>query len=226
MHTTRQELADVIQRAFPRSRPETCRRLVAHADVRTFRAGETVVAQGEETRTVFVLDGNVGFRRTTVDGREVIPRIISTGELASLMPIAGRPSAVEAVALLPSRVALWKAREVHAFAADDVGLALDLLDHVLLTFEAIVDRIDGLLYQNAVHRVARVLQQHADIFFGEPGALSRGYLPALVGTSHEMTGRVLRSLEDDGVVVRMGRYRLRLLDPGRLAHLAAPRSRA
>ena len=31
-----------------------------------------------------VLDGHVAFRRTTLDGREVMPRIVSTGELAPL----------------------------------------------------------------------------------------------------------------------------------------------
>jgi hypothetical protein len=37
-----------------------------------------------------------------------------------------------------------------------------------------------------------------------------------------MTGRVLRQLEADGVVMRIGRHRLRLLDPARLARTAAP----
>jgi hypothetical protein len=72
-----------------------------------------------------------------------------------------------------------------------------------------------------------VLEQHADILFGEEAVLSRAYLPALVGTSHEMTARVLRKLESDGVVARSSRDRLELLDPDRLARAAvAPIPRA
>jgi CRP-like cAMP-binding protein len=217
----RARLSDVIDRAFHRSQPRTRDRLRSHAEFRTHRAGETVVAQGEEARTVLVLDGHVAFRRTAADGRELIPRVVSSGELASLMPLTGRPAVVEAVALAPSVVALWPGHDLATLAAEDAGFAVDLLEHVLLTFEAVIERLDGFLYQNAMRRVARVLHMHADVLFGE-GVLARRFLPALVGTSHEMTRRVLRSLESHGVVARVGPDRLELLDPHQLARTAAP----
>jgi hypothetical protein len=37
-----------------------------------------------------------------------------------------------------------------------------------------------------------------------------------VGTSREMTGRVIRQLEREGTIARVGRTGLRLLDPQRL----------
>ena len=218
-------VAQVVGKAFPRSRAETHRRLVARADIRTHRAGQTIVAQGNDKWTVLVLDGHVGSRRTSPDGREVIPKVVSSGQLSSLMPIASRPAVVETVALTSCLVALWPGDELHVLAAEDAGLTFDLLDHALLNFEAIVERLDGLLYQDAVRRVARVLEQHAEIMFGETAVLSRTYLPALVGTSREMTGRVLRRLESNGVVERIGRDRLRLLDADLLARTAAPQPR-
>ena len=57
--------------------------------------------------------------------------------------------------------------------------------------------------------------------FGDEAVLTRAYLPALVGTSREMTRRVLRILESDGVVARIGGGRLELLDAARLAQAAA-----
>ena len=50
--------------------------------------------------------------------------------------------------------------------------------------------------------------------------LTRTQLPIMVGTSREMTGRVLRILESQGLVARVGRSRLRLLDPVGLARAA------
>ena len=38
-------------------------------------------------------------------------------------------------------------------------------------------------------------------------------LPELVATSREMTGRVVRDLEREGVIARVGRRGLRLLNP-------------
>ena len=115
---------------------------------------------------------------------------------------------------------------MQALAARDAGFAVDLLQHVMSAFEEVVDRMDGLLYQDALRRVARILDQHADIIFGEEAVVTRAYLPALVGTSREMTGRVLRRLESEGVVQRVGRDRLRLLDASGLARTAAGPSSA
>jgi CRP-like cAMP-binding protein len=212
---------EVVATAFPRARPETARSLVVQADIIRVDAGRTALGQDEQTRTLLVLEGHLGLRRTAADGREVIMRIVSTGQLASLLPIAGRPAALEALALSPARVALWSGSVVEGLAQDDVGLALDLFDHLLVAFQAIVQRLDGLIYQDAVRRVARVLEQYSEILFGDDAVLSRTYLPGLIGTSHEMTARVLRKLESDGVVARDGRDRLQLLDSDHLARIAA-----
>lgn len=196
--------------------------LVATAEIRSFRPRQTVVMQGDESWVGLLLEGHAGFRRTTVDGREVIPMIVTRGQLGPIMPFAGRPFTADLLALSSGRVALWSGADVHALAAADAGFGLDLLDHVLQAVEVIVERMDGLLYQDASRRVARILNQHAELIFGEEGAATRTYLPALVGTSREMTSRVLRQLESDGVVARLGRSRLRLLDPVGLTRTAAP----
>jgi len=215
-------VAEVLDETFPGARPETRRALISSAEVRTFRARQSVVAQGDDTHFGLVLEGHLGLRRTTVDGRELMPLIVSRGQLGPALPIAGRPSSVELLGLSPGRIALWSSHDVQALAAGDAGFALALLEHVLLAVEEVVERMDGLLYQNAQRRVARVLDQHAEIIFGDQAVVPRSYLPALVGTSREMTGRVLRELETEGVVERIGRGRLRLLDAARLAQTAAP----
>jgi CRP-like cAMP-binding protein len=62
---------------------------------------------------------------------------------------------------------------------------------------------------------------HADLFFADDPVLTRDYLPNMVGTSREMTGRVLRILEARSIVARVDRNRLRLLDPDGLAAMAS-----
>jgi CRP-like cAMP-binding protein len=84
-----------------------------------------------------------------------------------------------------------------------------------------VERIEGFLHQDARGRVLRVLARHRELFFGDPAVLSRTHLPGLVGTSREMTGRVLRQLEREGTLERFGRTGLRLLRPDQLETGAA-----
>ena len=79
-----------------------------------------------------------------------------------------------------------------------------------------VERIEGFLHQDARLRVLRILARYGDLFFGETPVLTRAHLPGLVGTSREMTSHVLRQLEREGTVERVGRVGLRLLRPEQL----------
>jgi CRP-like cAMP-binding protein len=213
-------LAEVIGEAFPHSSEDKRRLLAALARVRKFDAGQDLIRQGDTSSLALVLDGHVAVRRTTVDGRQLIVRIVARGELAGILPLASRPASGDAVALTPGSAAVWHADEIRSLASADSGLAVDLLDHVLATFEGVVWRLDGMLHQASLRRVARVLVANADLFFAEPPVLTRGDLPGLVGTSREMTGRVLRILETLHLVARVDRTGLRLLDAAGLEHLA------
>jgi CRP-like cAMP-binding protein len=213
-------LPDVLDDGFPRSRADTRTALATTAAVRQFDTGETILRQGDQTFLTLVLDGYVAMRRTTDDGQQLIVKVVSPGEWAVILPVSGRPAGADAVALASSRIAQWRGLDVRTLAAADSGLAIDLLDRSLALFEALVDRFDSLLYHDATRRVARVLNVHARLFFSEPPVLTRAHLPMLVGTSREMTGRVLRLFESRGLVVRIGRDRLRLLDPLGLATAA------
>ena len=213
-------LADVIAEAFPNSRAETRQALARAAAVRTFDAGQTILRQGEEVSLALVLGGHVAVRRTTVDGRQLIVVIVGRGRMATILPLAARPAVGDMVALSASPAALWRGADVRSLASGDPGLAVDILDHILGIYEQVVGRLDGLLHQNAVRRVARVLHLHADLFFSEQPVLTRTHLPTLVGTSREMTGRVLRVLESKQLVARVGRDRLHVLDAAGLAVVA------
>jgi CRP-like cAMP-binding protein len=149
-------------------------------------------------------------------------RIVTRGQLSPVLPLAARPASADAVAISRSVMAVWRAEELRESAKTDPGLAVDILDDVLGSLEEVMGRLDGLLYQDALRRVARVLHEHADLFFAVPPVLTRTHLPNLVGTSREMTGRVLRILEARRLVARIGRDRLSLLDPAGLAAVADP----
>jgi len=213
-------LAVVIGEALPHSLADTQQALAGISTVRAFDAGAAILGQGDDSSIALVIKGHIAVRRTTTDGRQVIVGFLTRGGLISVLPLAARPTLADAVALTRSVAAIWPAERVRALARNDAGLGVDLIDHVLSKFEVAVERLDALLSQNALRRVARVLELHRDLFFSEPPVLKRTHLPAMVGTSREMTGRVLRVLEAQGVVARVGRDRFRLLDPAGLAAAA------
>jgi CRP-like cAMP-binding protein len=118
-------------------------------------------------------------------------------------------------------VAQWPGHEVRALVADDPALALMAIDSMAESLHQTVERIEGFLHQDARRRVLRILARHEPLFFREPPVLTRAHLPGLVGTSREMTGRVLRQLEREGIVKRIGRSGLRLRRPDQLEAGAA-----
>ena len=214
------QLPDLIGEVFPHSRPDTRRSLMRTARLSSVEAGRPILRQGDDSSIALVLEGHVALRRTTADGRQLIMNIVTRGGLASMLSMATSPASADAIALTPTHAALWLGVDVRSLATVDSGLAIDILDHVLRSLEDVVGRFDGLIYQDASRRVARVLLEHADLFFSERPVLTRAHLPSMVGTSREMTGRVLRLLEARGLVSRVGRNRLRLLDPAGLTAAA------
>jgi CRP-like cAMP-binding protein len=214
------DLADAIAEAFPNSRADTRRALVMGASIRRLEPGQIVIRQGDASAIALVLQGHVAVRRTTADGRQFMIRIVTRGRLSPVLPLAARSASADAIALTNSATAYWTSHDVRALAKLDAGLAVDILDDVLDALDEVMGRLDGLLYQNAQRRVARVLHHHAEFFFNDQPVLTRAHLPIMVGTSREMTGRVLRVLESRRIVSRVGRRGLRLLDAAGLASAA------
>ena len=190
--------------------------------------GEIVFRQGDPIPVTLIVRGHAVFRRTTTDGRELVLGIAARGMLFGFSGIAGSMATVDLVAVTPTEVALWSGDELRPLVHDDGGLALDVVDGMAAYIVGISDRLDRFIHQDARQRLLRVLAEYEDLFFGATPVFSRAHLPGLVGTSREMTGRVIRDLEREGVIARVGMRGLRLLSPARLHEavcLASTRNR-
>ena len=217
----RQEIRELIIRALPHCRPETMDVLTRNARRRHVAVDETIYRQGDPIPLTLLLRGYSAFRRTTATGQELMSGVGRPGDLFGFSGLSGVLSSVQLVTLTECEVVQWPGRDIRTLARDDPGLALGALDATAAALHLLLERIDGFLHQGARVRVMRILVRHQDLFFGEPVVLTRTHLPSLVGTSREMTGRVLRELEREGTVARVGRVGLKLLRPERLVADAA-----
>lgn len=210
------ELRRLIKRALPNARAEASQALADTARFRAVARDQTVFRQGELLPFTLVVRGYGAFRRTTVDGRQVTVGIANPGDLLGFSSIASSYSTVDLLALTKCETAMWAGPEVRRLAAADPGFALDVIDRMAGSLTMITEKVDGFLHQDARRRVVRILARHRDLFFEDPPILTRAHLPSLVGTSREMTGRVLRELEGEGTLDRVGATGLRLLRPDKL----------
>jgi CRP-like cAMP-binding protein len=220
-HPERSEIRELLLRRLPGARSETIEALSASARLRSVHPDEAIYVQGEPVLLTLILQGLGTFRRTTVNGQHLSSGIGRAGDLFGFSSMASVASSVELVALSDCYVAQWPGAEIRALAGVDPGLAIDAVDAMATALHAMIERVEGFLHQDARRRVIRILARHRDLFFGDPAVLSRAHLPSLVGTSREMTGRVLRQLEREGAIERVGRTGLRLLRPDLLDAAAA-----
>jgi CRP-like cAMP-binding protein len=213
---TRISVRQHLQEALPRCRAETIERLIRMARVQTVQPGKQIYRQGDPVPLTIILDGYGAARRTTASGKELVSGVARAGVLFGWSGLASVPSSVELVALTECQVAQWQGAKIRELVTTDPGLALAAIDSMAWSLHQTVERIEGFLHQDARLRVVRILSQHSELFFGEPPVLTRAHLPGLVGTTREMTGQVLRQLEREGTVARVGRAGLRLLRPDQL----------
>jgi CRP-like cAMP-binding protein len=214
--TDHDQVLALLERALPGSAPETIRRLAHTADVQRLRPDDMMFRQGEPVRLTLVIRGYGAYRRTTIEGQQVMTGIAAPGDLIGLTSVSATRSTIDLMALTVCDAAVWTGPQIRELVVGDTGFALDVIDK-LASFLAILNmKLDGFLHQDARRRVVRILARHRDVFFADPPVVSRAILPGLVGTSREMTGRVLRELEREHTVLRVGRTGLRLLRPEQL----------
>jgi CRP-like cAMP-binding protein len=192
--------------------------MVDAARIRALRGGESIRPQGEPVPLSLIVEGYGIVQRTTADGQQLFSGIDPPGVLFGYSGI-GVPSvisSVEIVALTDCVVAQWHGSEIREFVKTDVALGLAAIDSMARSLHVLVESIEGFLHQDARRRVLRILARHRALFFDDPPVLTRAHLSGLVGTTQEMTRRVLRQLESEGTIAREGRSGLRLLRPERL----------
>jgi len=206
-------LAGPIAAALPGSNPESISLLAANARLREVGPGDLIFRQGDAIPLTLLLSGHAAFRRTTADGQLLFVGVAYPGEFFGMSSISATVASTEMVALTNAVALSWRGLDVRRLAETDARFALFVIDRLSLFATMLTEKLDGFLHQDAQRRVIRVLARHRDLFFSDPPVLTRTHLPGLVGTSREMTGRVLRALEREGVVARVGRAGLRLLDP-------------
>jgi CRP-like cAMP-binding protein len=214
-------LCELLVGALPGCQPGTLDTLTETARLRYLQPDDSIYAQGEPVPLTLIIRGYGVAQRTTEAGQQLMSGVAPAGELFGYSGIAAAPSSVELVALTDCLVAQWPGSEIRALVTADPGFALAAIDSMAASLHATVERIEGFLHQDARRRVLRVLARHRDLFFSEQAVLTRTHLPGLVGTSREMTRRVLRQLEREGTLTRVGRAGLKLLRPDRLEAAAA-----
>jgi CRP-like cAMP-binding protein len=204
---------------------DSLQRLAAAARLRPLERGAFALRAGDSCDAFFVNLGEpVKLFVLAPNGNEKVIELVSAGQsFAEALMFLGRPSPVNAQALGDTRLLVLPRDAMLQAMAADQRLALRMLAGLSRRLHGLVGDVQAYALQSGVQRVIGYLLRDA----GEEGActvvlpVSKATLASRLSLTPEYFSRVLRELEEGGLITVEGR-RIDIADVKRLAAYPRP----
>ena len=180
--------------------------IAERASTRTFAKDATIVAEGDESDSIYLLLS--GYAKVyTVDGKgnEIALKQLGPGECFGEVALDGGPRTASVKAVENCRCAVVRRGELRAFMTDYPEFALHLVRKLAHRVRDLSGSMRDLVFVDVYGRVARLL---LDLAEDQDGRLVIAHSPSdegvatRVGATREMIGRIFSDLEESGYLVR------------------------
>jgi CRP-like cAMP-binding protein len=172
---------------------------------RRFRRGEIVVEQGRKSNALFILlNGRARVLTSDSRGREVILAVLQAGDYVGEMSlIDNEPHSATVRAEVQTDMLILGRVEFSRCLPEGTSLAYAILRGLVARLRAADRQIESLALLDVYGRVARTLLDMAEDENGVKlirNKVSRQDMAKIVGASREMVSRVMKDLEERGVI--------------------------
>ncbi len=186
---------------------------LAAAHKRRYPKGSTIIYAGEESDSIFfITKGSVTVIIEDENGREIIVAYLNAGDFFGEMAMFGEGTRTAWVkAKTECEVAELGYQKFTELSKRDAGMLFQLTSQLVDRLNKTTQKVGDLAFLDVTGRVARTLLELCN----EPDAMThpdgmqikitRQEIGRLVGCSREMVGRVLKTLEDQGLVSVKGK---------------------
>ena len=183
------------------------------AHKRRYPRGSTIIYAGEESDSIYYLtQGSVTVLIEDDNGREIIVAYLNEGDFFGEMGLFGEGKRTAWIkAKTECEVAELSYTKFVDLSKRDTGMLFQLTSQVVERLGNTTKKVSALAFLDVTGRVARTLLDLCN----EPDAMThpdgmqikvtRQEIGRIVGCSREMVGRVLKTLEDQGLVSVKGK---------------------
>ena len=199
---------------------EDRRRVLAR---RTYRKDDTLFHEGDAGDLLYVIErGRVAIKVTTTLGDVVTLAVLGPGETFGEQALVDTQATrtASAVALETVEVRTLHRRDFEAARAEDRSMDELLVEMLAAQVRRLSARLQEALFVAADGRVLRRLAELVELYGADGGRseipLRQEDLASMAGTTRPTVNRLLRRLEQDGVVV-LRRGQVTVLDTAALA---------
>jgi len=172
---------------------------------RRYRRGEIIVEQGRKSNALFILlSGRARVITSDTRGREVILAVLEAGDyLGEMSLIDNEPHSATVRAEVQTDVLVLGRSEFATCLPDNSSLSYAILRGLVARLRNADRQIESLALLDVYGRVARALLDMAEDDEGRRvirSKVSRQDLAKVVGASREMVSRVMKDLEERGLI--------------------------
>ena len=204
---------------FARLGEEAIARIAALCVRRQLSAGEVLFVKGDEGDALYgIRRGQIRIATGTESGKRLTLNVLGPGDLlGEIALLDGRSRTADAIAAEPSELFMVRRQDFLRLLEREPRIAVHLMELLCERVRWISERMEETALLPLEVRLARRIRTLADDF-GTDLHISQEELGILLGVTRESINRQLQQWRREGLV-ELGRSRIRLLDPERLAVL-------
>jgi CRP/FNR family cyclic AMP-dependent transcriptional regulator len=196
---------------------------IKQAHKRSFPPKHTIIHAGDDPSSLYlILEGSVSILLENADGREIVLAYLGPGDFFGEMCLF--PGQKQRTAIVRTRSPATLVAETtyvafRQFSMDHPDIMFEIAGQLAMRLHDTSQRVGDLTFLDVAGRVAHILMELShkpDALFHARGPMvriSRQELARNAGCSREMAGRVLKKLEEDGLVSVQGRNVIVLQSP-------------
>ena len=183
--------------------PEALRRLALRGELKRYRKGVTLIHEGDQGDTLFILlAGRVRAFGSDEDGREITYGDYGAGEFLGEVILDGGPRSASVITLEPTDCVLVTRHTLLQHISDHPEFAFDLLANVIRRIRAATlstkhMALNG-VYERLVSLLNQLAQPQADGTRLIAERLTHQAMANRLGCSREMVSRLMKDLEGGG----------------------------
>lgn len=169
--------------------------------------GETLIRESEACEGLYLLEeGSVKISRISSEGREQVLTVIHPGQSFNDVPVFDNGlNPATAMALEPSKVVMVPKETIKRLMRENSNVAEGMLRVFASRLRGLTMLVADLTHLDVTGRIAKLLltcyasSERTTVRIGQQD------IAAMVGSTREVAARALRTLEEQGGIVRQGR---------------------
>lgn len=188
--------------------PDERQRIVVHAHLHRFAAGETIFLKGSAGQGMMaVLSGEVRLSVPSAEGKEIVLAILHAGEVfGELALLDGKERTADAVALTPCEIASLERRDLLPLLRQQPELCMKLLESLCEKLRRTTAQVEEVLFLQLPTRLAKTLLRvavrrlSATEGIGLQVRLSQRELGSMIGGTRESVNKCLNEWQRRGII--------------------------